>query len=488
MFEKDKDAIAFGVTALDNAFIMDYLPAAKGDYIKVYLYGLFCCQAMNEPYSLEDMAQDLSMDVPQIEAAFRYWERRALVSRLSDNPPRFRFHSPLQKKASPGPALAVDSDYVSFAESVYAIFADRRKITPAEIALAWEWVQDVGLPPEVVLMLIIHCTSQRGLHFSFKKAEPLAIRMKEEKVLTPDDAELFLQHDQQVHDGARKVLSRMGKRRFASDDELALYEKWLGEWQFSPEAILDACAETTKGDPSFKYLDGILSGIRTRGEARTADAVRKQLSEEKDERARAQEVFSHLGVSLAAPAAIRLYRQCIEIQPHEVLLLAAKECSRSRKGSIEDLQLLLEAWKKRGLQDAASVRAYLTRYREANLALKEMFDACGHNGRPAESDRLLYEKWRGWGMSRELLLFAAEQSRVAEGSKIAYLSKVLDMWHEAGITEISQASPKANQQKPAPQPAGKTVSAQRYGQRDYTEAELLSVSEDLLEEARKHRG
>lgn len=32
-----------------------------------------------------------------------------------------------------------------------------------------------------------------------------------------------------------------------------------------------------------------------------------------------------------------------------------------------------------------------------------------------------------------------------------------------------------------------TVSAQQYGQRHYTEGELLGVSDDLLEEARKQR-
>lgn len=490
MFERDKKALAFGATMVDNSFLMDYLPAARGDYVKVYLWGLFCCQAMDDTYSLEEMAQDLFMSVSEVEAALRYWERRALVTRLSQSPARFCFHSPLERKISPGAALQVDQNYVSFAESVYAIFGDRRKITPAEIALSWEWVQDVGLPPEVVLMLLSHCISQRGVQFSLKKAEPLAVRMKEENVLTPDDAESFLHHEQQVHEGARKVLSRMGKRRQASDDELALYEKWLSQWGFAPQAILDACQETTKGDPSFKYLDGILSGIRQRSSARTGDQVKKQLEQEQDERARAQEIFSRLGLQPGVPAMIHLYRQCLEIQPHEVILLAAGECSRSKKNNMEDLIMLLESWKRRGLATADGVESYLMKFREANIALKEIFDACGHSGRPTQADRLLYEKWKGFGMNRELLLFAAEQSRVAEGSKIAYLDKVLEMWHEAGITDISQASARKRPARTgAPAPAqGKTVGAQRYTQRDYTEAELLSASEDLLEEVKKQNG
>jgi hypothetical protein len=132
------------------------------------------------------------------------------------------------------------------------------------------------------------------------------------------------------------------------------------------------------------------------------------------------------------------------------------------------------------------VQDYLRRYREANLALRELFEACGHAGRPTEKDRQQYEMWRSWGMGRELLLFAAEQSRAAEGSKTAYLGKVLEAWHEAGITDIAQARA---EKRPAPAGRGrKTVSAQQYGQREYTEEELDAVSNDLIEEAKKLRG
>lgn len=43
------------------------------------------------------------------------------------------------------------------------------------------------------------------------------------------------------------------------------------------------------------------------------------------------------------------------------------------------------------------------------------------------------------------------------------------------------------EQRPNALPGGKTVSAQRYGQREYTEEELLAVSDDLMEEARARR-
>ena len=362
MFQLDPDAAAFGVTAIENRFFLDYLPAAKGDYVKVYLFGLFACQNKPDDYGLADMAQELNLSVPEVDAALRYWERRALVTRISDNPLQYRFHSPTQRQQSAAVSMQADTEYVAFAEAVYAAFGEGRKVTPGEIALAWEWVQDVGLPPETVLMLLHHCMAQH-MHFSFKKAEKIAVRMKEAGVSTPEDADAFLQHDQAVHDGARKVLSRMGKRRLASDDELALYEKWIGAWGFEPQAVLDACAQTTGGDPSFKYLDGILARLHGEGDAHTGAQVKKQLEKEQDEKALAQEVFNRLGKPLAAPVAVRQYREMLAIQPHEVLLLAADECCRTHK-NVEDMQALLLAWQNRGLTTEGAVREYLSHYRE----------------------------------------------------------------------------------------------------------------------------
>ena len=91
MFEWDQEARAFGVTAVENRFLLDYLPMAKGDFVKVYLWGLFACAWKGPEYTVEDMAADLDMPKPEIEAALRYWERRALVSHISSDPPVYRF-------------------------------------------------------------------------------------------------------------------------------------------------------------------------------------------------------------------------------------------------------------------------------------------------------------------------------------------------------------------------------------------------------------
>ena len=87
MFEPDQQLKTFGVTVVENLFITEYLQGAKGDHVKVYLSLLYHCQHSREEIGPEEMALSLDMTVAQIEAALRYWERRRLIERVSDDPP-----------------------------------------------------------------------------------------------------------------------------------------------------------------------------------------------------------------------------------------------------------------------------------------------------------------------------------------------------------------------------------------------------------------
>ena len=483
MFKRDKDAAAWGATPIDNVFIRDYLPAAKGDYVKVYLYALYVQQS---DATLDDMAHDLDMDKADVEAALRYWERRALVTRVSDQPSEYVFHSPLERSQNPKNApLIADMEYVEFSESVYAAFGDRRKLRPPEIALAYEWVKELGLPQEAVLMLINHAISANGVNFSFKRLEPTAARMKDENVLSAEDAEQFLRRDQASRDGARAVLRQMGKRRLPSEDELTLYVKWRDEWKFAHDAVISACAEMTKGDPSFMYLDRILAGIRARGDAKTGAQVETQLSREQREMNAAWKVVNTLKLKgeTSREAALALYRAAKQMYEDEVILIAAEACSARKQPSGDDVLDMLAKWREKGF-DEAKVRQYIDDFKRKNRALRELFDLAGHDGRPTAADRAVYDQWLSWGYQMPILRYAAEQSRGANGSKIGYLIKVLEAWHEAGMTDVSQA--KAT--RPAKKAEGKTVTAQRYEQREYSKEELTAAAEDMLEEVRKARG
>lgn len=491
MFIQDDSMLKFGITPLDNIFILDYLPAAKGDYVKVYLYALFLSQHPKEDLTLSELAQDLSMTESEVDSALRYWERRRLITRESDHPLVYRLISPMQLYATGAQNLEADGPFVAFSEDVYALFGDRRKVTPAEIARAYEWVQDLQLPQETVLMLLAHSIATRGVQFSFKSAEADAIRMHEAGALTAEDAEAFFAHTRKVHDGTRAVLRRLGKRRQPSQDEMDLYRKWMDEWKYAPEAILEACSETTKGEPTMAYLDGILNGIRTRAakagvKAESKEDMLRQLQSDKGDMSAVQKFVQALGVKTSPAALLLPYQRLCETYEPDLVLFAAEQ-ARGKDAPLDTVEDYLQKYHRHGLTTRKEAEASVRELREINRILYRIFEACGHKSAPTAPDRVLYKKWRAMGFSEEMLLLAAAQAVSAE-SKPPYIDKVLEAWHAAGVTDPAQVAARKSTRKPAAQGAakpGKQVGAQQYTQREYTESELDSqLTDDILKEAK----
>lgn len=52
MFSFDEQAALFDVTPLPNQFILNYLPEASGDAVRVYLFGLVACYHHRRPSAI----------------------------------------------------------------------------------------------------------------------------------------------------------------------------------------------------------------------------------------------------------------------------------------------------------------------------------------------------------------------------------------------------------------------------------------------------
>ena len=137
MFGFDERYAMFDITPVENQFILEYLPEAKGDYVKVYLYGLMRCYHPEDDMSLAQMCHELNMTEEDVTAAFRYWERRRLVRRISDNPPQWQYINIKQKN------LVSDDDsdpeYEDFSNAVYEAFDKVRRLHGSELSACFEW-------------------------------------------------------------------------------------------------------------------------------------------------------------------------------------------------------------------------------------------------------------------------------------------------------------------------------------------------------------
>ena len=463
----------FDVTPVDNQFILEYLPGAKGDDVRVYLYGLMQCHHPQEDMSVERMARELGMTAGDVEAAYRRWERKGLVRRISDNPPQYRYVSAIWKFFRGGEQRP-DERYERFAEALNAVFGHERRLHGGETSLCFEWVEDLGLPEAVVIRLMEHMVALHGKNVSIKSAQKLAAQLAEEKVTTAEDADVILGRDEAVWKGARQVLRRLGKRRNPSEDEQALYRTWLVDWGFAPDAILAACAETVTGDPNFRYLNGILARHHGEYEGRktSGEQMEKRIRDEKDATAPLKALLSAMnirGVSINEGTKA-VYAEMRALYPDNIILMAGRECARHGL-AFDDVMKTLQAWKKQGLGTAEEIEEAMRVVNEQNAFVQTLFDLWGVKNRPNAADRARVQRWLGeWGLSETFIVSCAAYAENA-GKPMPYLDKLLETFRQQGITTPEAAAAVHTTWREKQQPVqrqGKVVGEQQYTQREYT--------------------
>lgn len=361
LFSFDNRFAMFDATPVENLFLQEYMPNADGDFVKVYLYGLMQCYHPVQSASIETIARELRMEVRQVENAFGYWERVGLVRRVSDNPPAYAYVNLKQLELN----RAQDDDglyrYADFNNSLQALFGPDRLLHPQDFQIVYGWIEDLRLPEEVVLMLVSSLIRSRGKRFVFNKADAVARAWADAGVRTEAEAEEMLRRSSERGDAIRQVYRKLGKRHAISQPDEALYDKWTKEWGFTQKTILAACDETTKGVPTFAYLNGILERMRAQG-IRDEEGLREDAAMD----AAVKEMLREAGMRSVSPNAdsrSMLESFLAEGFSREAIVLAAQRVAR-KGGKLDALRRTLDIWKEAGAMDAQSAHAYLQRVDE----------------------------------------------------------------------------------------------------------------------------
>ncbi len=492
MFKFNGKFIMFGTTPVDNQFLLEYMPTATGEQLRVYLYGLMACYHPQEGMSIEQMSHDLDLSREEILRAYRHWERMGLVERTGDNPLSFCYVH-VNQAVFTGESQNNDWAYERFTDAVYAVFGNDYHIHGQTLVRYYEWVEELGLPQEVVLMLIRHMISIRGKSFSFASAERLAVELSEQHVKTIEDAEVALSRNRRNLEGSRHVIRRFNLRREPTEEEIKLYGKWTDEWGFSDAAILEACKDTTASmTPSFKYLDGILRNQIRHGSASAGDAqaVAQERAEKEKKADLLKEIIRTLGGRQAVvnDGTLAVLDSMLALYPQEVLLLAAQECSVQRDPHLEDVMRMLESWKKKGMEGPDEIRQYVQQFHQERNVLATLREILGREIRYGEAQRRVVHRWQTqYGMSEEMIFHCAEFAREAD-KPLGYLDQILKDCFEKGIRDTASAD--MNRKDWLARFGGKSggggekrVQDQKYEQRENTE----QTGEDFPEWLRSRR-
>ena len=456
------ERILYGCTPVDNLFLQEFLPRASGDAVRVYLYGLFAASDPNRALTCEDLARSLDMEESAVEAAFAYWERQGLILRTSDNPPSYQYQdvrAALANMASQEPYYGLQS----FNNRLQAIFGADRLLHPQEFQRAAEWVEDLGLGEEAVLLLV-KSRARDHKKVSFKTLDKVAAQWAKEGVRSAQDAQKLLDKESQSYQLARQVLSVFNIKRNPTDPEAALARKWTEEYNLTPRDVMEACQETVKGsNPSFAYVDRILERHRAGG-------VQESIRRDNELRAAVGDVLRALGIRTApTPEQAEKY-QCYlaaGFEPEAILETAKSVASAGRQG-FSALDNALVKCVERGMLTLSDIQEYRRRKQEA----EKLLSGCGVSRPVTDAEVTLVDGWKN--EYPDGLIRAAAQRAVGVKNPMTYMNALMKGWKERGIqTESEALADRA--EAPAANAAQKVREAVDYSQRTYTDKEMESL-------------
>lgn len=251
-----------GMTAIENLFLEEFMPYAEALDIKVYLLGLKLVLDDKAP-SLDSLARRLDTTPDAVLASYRYWEGQGIIKIVDEADEPDIYYRSIRN-------IYLESNFVrkslptSLEASPYLLEVFREVDQCLAVALSENerqqlipFLQQHPLPGEVVAMAFDD--ARRSRQRARKALEHLRYWI-EHGVEELDDV-LALKERlnlRQMH--YKQVLSALGNPYdLPTAGDKRSIDRWLDEYGFSMEAILEKITEITlrKRKPSMAYLNAV---------------------------------------------------------------------------------------------------------------------------------------------------------------------------------------------------------------------------------------
>lgn len=316
-------------TVVPNVFIDDYMPYAHGDYVKIYLYLLRCLGEGKKDISISSLADRFENTEKDILRAIHYWEQKKLLILSYDQKNTITgisFSIPSDPKVpeKTSPLLEMVSQEILVpknekneqpiettkptinkrpiytTEQIACIKEDpevvllleqiehmlQKLLKPNDVQLILYLYEGLGFSTQLIKYLYEYCISMNKAHINY--IEQVAINWSRDNIRTVEQAELTTKQYKQYQKDYAAIAKALGFSRSLAEAECAFAKKWIEEWNFSIEMVLDACKRTILQTQSanFIYINSILAswhdaGIHTLEQAKQADDIFNKTSAKK---------------------------------------------------------------------------------------------------------------------------------------------------------------------------------------------------------------
>ncbi len=276
------------VTVIPNIFIDQYMPAANGSYVKVYLYLLRCFSGDCPDITISSIADRLENTEKDIIRALNYWEKLHLLKLSYDEskelsgiqiidlgsiqeikeplqtspaadevaaslePPQK--HSARQSYSAEKVATLTNNEDVQWVMHIVEIYLDR-PLKPMDLQLILYLYEELHFSAELIMYLFEYCVSKGKKNVSYMEA--VALTWAENGIDTEEKAK---EATSAYNEHFSAVNKAFGLNRAPGQIERQYITKWVEDFGYSDDIITEACNRTIlrTQKPDFKYADRIL--------------------------------------------------------------------------------------------------------------------------------------------------------------------------------------------------------------------------------------
>ncbi len=286
-------------TIVSNLFIDEYMKEANDAQLKIYLY-LLRMMSAHLSTSVSDIADKFNHTEKDVMRALKYWEKNRLLSleyddaknlsgirllEMSDRKPNSDIVAlapvvPIptknvslgdksslekvtpEKPAYEKPVYSLDElrEFKNREETAQILFVAEqylgKTLSAGEIKTILFFSDKLNFSADLIDYLIQYCVDKGKKDFRY--IEKVAISWAEEGITTPKQAaKSARKYDKTVYD----VMKALGKTSTPTNTEAAFVTKWVKEYGFTSDIIMEACNRTVLATDKhrFEYADSILT-------------------------------------------------------------------------------------------------------------------------------------------------------------------------------------------------------------------------------------
>ncbi|MGD9567598.1 MAG: DnaD domain-containing protein [Sedimentibacter sp.] len=269
-----------GDTPVENIFINDYMPAAEGTYVKVYLMGFKCARDKQSNFNNETIARDLKLPLSDVLNAWDYWTKEGIVIKHEtddeynyivefvnlkqlyvDNVYKYIANQNNEKSNYVNNEELISSNRNSenkkMMEEIEEMFGRPLKITEKQKIVSW--LNNYKTKPEIMVQAFSYCINNKKVK-RFSYIESVVSAWHDEGVIDIDSMVEYLEKRNDRFSVYSRISKALGFNRTLTEAEMKTIDKWIDEWRFSMEMVLKCLDNSTKiNNPNINYFDKILS-------------------------------------------------------------------------------------------------------------------------------------------------------------------------------------------------------------------------------------